>query len=59
MLPNLVVLYYIVGITSLPSKQEGHIITVSVAIIQLLRTFIILFFNTITLIKCNLTYIYF
>jgi len=57
MLPNLVVLYYIISIAALPSKQKGYFIIVSIALIRLLRTSIILFFNTIALIRYNLTYI--
>jgi hypothetical protein len=53
---NLVVLYYIIGIALLLSKQEGHFIIVSVALIQLLRTSITLFFNTIVSFRRNLTY---
>jgi hypothetical protein len=54
---NLVVLYYIIGVALLLSKQEGHFIIVSVALIQLLRTSVTLFFNTIVLFRYNLTYI--
>ena len=48
MLLNLVVLYYIFGVTLLPSKQ-GHFAIAIIAIMRLLRTSIILFFNTIVL----------
>jgi hypothetical protein len=58
MLPNLVFLYYIISVASLPSKQEGYFTAASIAIIQLLRTSITLFFNTIVLIRYNLTYIH-
>ena len=54
---NLVVLYYIIGVALLLSKQEGYFATVSIALIRLLRTPITLFFNTIVLFRYNLTYI--
>jgi hypothetical protein len=57
MLLDLVVLYYIISIASLPSKQEGHFIVASIAIIRLLKTSVTLSFNTIVLIRYNLTYI--
>jgi len=57
MLLNLVVLCYIISIATLPSKQEGHFTIASIALIQLLRTSVMLFFNTIALIRYNLTYI--
>jgi len=47
MLLNLIVLYYIFGVALLPSKQGGSFIIAPIAIIQLLRTSITLFFNTI------------
>ena len=56
MLLNLVVLYYILGVASLPSKQEGHFIAASAAIMRLLRMSVTLFFNTVVLIRYNLTY---
>ena len=59
MLLNLVILYCIFGIALLPSKQKGHFIIVLIAIIQLLKTSIILFFNTVVLFKYNLTYMHF
>jgi len=49
MLLNLIVLYYIFSVALLPSKQEGHFIIAPIAIIQLLKTFITLFFNTVVL----------
>jgi len=49
MLLNLMVLYHIVGITLLPIKQEKHFAIALVIIIQLLKIFIILLFNTIVL----------
>ena len=54
---NLVVLYYIISVASLPSKYKRYFTVVSIAIIRLLRTSIILFFNTIVLNRYNLTYI--
>jgi hypothetical protein len=54
---NLVVLCYIISVALLLSKQEGYFIIVSVALIQLLKTSITLFFNTIVLFRYNLTYI--
>jgi hypothetical protein len=53
---NLVVLYYIIGIALLLSKQEGHFAIVFIALIRLLKTSIILFFNTIVSFRRNLTY---
>jgi hypothetical protein len=53
---NLVVLYYIIGIALLLSKQEGYFATASVALMRLLRTSITLFFNTIVSFRRNLTY---
>jgi hypothetical protein len=57
MLLNLVVLYHILSVALLLSKQEGHFIIASIALIQLLKTSITLLFNTIVLFRCNLTYI--
>jgi hypothetical protein len=54
---NLVVLCYIIGVAALPSKQEGHFATASVALIRLLKTSVTLFFDTIASIRYNLTYI--
>jgi hypothetical protein len=55
---NLVVLCYIISIALLLSKWEGYFIIVSIALIQLLRTSIMLFFNIIVLFRYNLTYIH-
>ena len=51
MLLNLVVLYHILSIALLLSKQKGHFAIAFVALIRLLRTFITLFFNTVALFK--------
>jgi len=55
---NLVVLYYIFSVALLLSKQEEYFTVVPIAIIQLLKTSITLFFNIIILFRYNLTYIY-
>jgi len=55
--PFLLVLYYIFSVALLPSKQEGYFIIAPLATIRLLKTFIILFFNTVVLFRYNLTYI--
>ena len=47
MLLNLVVLYHILSVALLLSKQEGHFAIAFIALIQLLKTFVTLFFNTI------------
>jgi len=53
----LLVLCYIFGVALLPSKQEGYFAIAPLAIMQLLRTFITLFFDTVVLFRYNLTYI--
>ena len=55
---NLVVLYHIISVALLLSNQEGHFAIASIALIQLLRTSITLFFNTIVLFRYNLTQLF-